>query len=1424
MIAQQPDSISLSGNLKPFIVTGVNAVSFVLKHNDTELINEQYTASDGKVIVDIKNIVNSQLGLTLPDYNTMLHTQSRAKKTFIALLDGQTVEFTVVRGGVESLAESCSDFLAYNFLTWQPQAKEITVRQPEWLTYYAGVDCKFTIRAYFADETNKILSIPLSVGNVYTVKTNYDFINEFFGLSLAVSYYDVWIEAGDNRLTYIQRYIPIPEPAIAEFYVFENTLGGIDTLLCSGERVEKIKVTADLATIRDTTIASSADYSVGFEQNTGILTRDAARWLRDLFVSPQQFHVSDTVRGIYIEEQDNDVSNVELNSYTFLYYYSNQTHYNKVIRNREQLPALLEFPTPDGLFFLTPRLSEYPTAKVDDNLIIPVQNPYSGTWMKIAASILCGGGSGDGVTKEWVTKNFWSRLELLFHDLVKVDKQGNVAIPGSLALKEILFSGLKTETGTSLALTDTAGENNVVVQMLKLVASNFQTPDFLPGFQGAGIGTVNGTDLHADNILVRKVFTVIELLVQRIRHQGGQTIFSPAAIKCSEMISDPAGYKCRFETGGVLGNEFRVGDQARCQTFSGDAVKYYWRVVTAVGDDYIVLSATEADGTGIPAPGDEIVQLGNLTDTTRQSAIIISAAGVDSPGIDLLDGINSFSLSGKVKARLGKKDGKMGVYVNEGRFENVVIGKGCTGLQSFDDYTEAKKDISDGIQVGGVNLLDGSDYVTNREAWNALPAVQEGDGIKFVRYGYAWSFSAYLKGFKKNNTYTWSGLFRSHDGGTIARISMFGEKKQIFLTGINAQWQRLSITFKLDVDPVGITYFLCGSSNTIDFAEMQIEEGNKSTAWSPSLEDQKKAVQDVKNLVQTITDDDVFSSTEKKQLLPEWNNILNEKTDLDSNAVKYAVTAEKNAYQAAYTALFNYVNPLMVKLNTNSPGDGAVFAGTTFRDLFSDFYKKRTALQNKLTATAKQYVDDIQVGGTNYLNGSRFDTTDGWILYGGTVNAVVDEKYGKVVEFSRPGGGGDFQKRFDLPKAELTNTELVYYIIAKQIGEGGSWQFGGWNVTYAILNTGSSKINLGGGWYQYWATFKSGDTLGDSYFGINSIRGTWRFYAAGVLKGNKATAWSPSLADVEAKINNTQDTFAKNLGYTGIQDMLTQAETKGSLVVKGLLNADLISAKTLVVQDAFITTLMGQHLNFQTGTIGKFIFDEDSLYCGLKAGLNQFSTSGFTLSSKGYLSHPKFLLKTDGNAIFRGDLDGVTGSFTSLIVGSGVTDANGVYTGDVIRFSNQGIINRFLPNIRVDATYRTTLLVDAKSVELHNRSAIHAKLSTNSLYNSYAIRAEGGVYADTLSVGVKVITSETTIPDNISVALFQYTSPQTVRLPTNGKDGTLLFLGLNNRSQVEVTYTNAANYTQTLALRAVGEFMVFARAAGYWNLIGRRTT
>ena len=135
-------------------------------------------------------------------------------------------------------------------------------------------------------------------------------------------------------------------------------------------------------------------------------------------------------------------------------------------------------------------------------------------------------------------------------------------------------------------------------------------------------------------------------------------MLTPASMKCTRVEDTGTTYKCYFDaTDGerAISNEFAAGDQARCQTFNikeGTSANarnaYYWRLVTAAGDDYIELSKTDCDaGSTVPAAGDEIVQLGNRTDDTRQAAIVLASHGEDAPYIKMYRGISSYSLSGK---------------------------------------------------------------------------------------------------------------------------------------------------------------------------------------------------------------------------------------------------------------------------------------------------------------------------------------------------------------------------------------------------------------------------------------------------------------------------------------------------------------------------------------------------------------------------------------------------------------------------------------------------------------------------------------------------------------------------------------------------------------------------------------------------------
>lgn len=153
---------------------------------------------------------------------------------------------------------------------------------------------------------------------------------------------------------------------------------------------------------------------------------------------------------------------------------------------------------------------------------------------------------------------------------------------------------------------------------------------------------------EADNLFVRREAVFSKLTIAEIKAVGGQILVSLAGIYCTKASSGNGFYRCFFDDGSENpANMFSAGDQAICRRFTGNAVKYYWRLVTGTGKGYIDLSKTDADGTGIPEAGDEIIQMGNRNDSARQSAILISAYGADSPSIRQYAGISSYDLTGR---------------------------------------------------------------------------------------------------------------------------------------------------------------------------------------------------------------------------------------------------------------------------------------------------------------------------------------------------------------------------------------------------------------------------------------------------------------------------------------------------------------------------------------------------------------------------------------------------------------------------------------------------------------------------------------------------------------------------------------------------------------------------------------------------------
>ena len=276
---------------------------------------------------------------------------------------------------------------------------------------------------------------------------------------------------------------------------------------------------------------------------------------------------------------------------------------------------------------------------------------------------------------------------------------------------------------------DRPDEAGFLIKFLGGLFSDYiQSMNFSSGALGEGFvikvdSKTGDSYLEVDHMLARKSATFIELLIQRLRQVGGQIILSPASMSCSKVEEYDTFYRCYFEnTDGekTIVQEFVIGDQARSQTFNikpgvheNVSNTYYWRLVTSVGDNYIDLSKSDCDtGSAVPQAGDDIVQLGNRTDKTRQNAIVLAAYGNDTPSFRQYAGIDSYSLAGKEVTAFSPNGNKV-----TGDF---ILKTGVNILTQFkilEDliYSEISK-VLDEVQAKD-NYLYNASFASNTNGW-----------------------------------------------------------------------------------------------------------------------------------------------------------------------------------------------------------------------------------------------------------------------------------------------------------------------------------------------------------------------------------------------------------------------------------------------------------------------------------------------------------------------------------------------------------------------------------------------------------------------------------------------------------------------------------------------------------------------------------
>jgi len=218
---------------------------------------------------------------------------------------------------------------------------------------------------------------------------------------------------------------------------------------------------------------------------------------------------------------------------------------------------------------------------------------------------------------------------------------------------------------------------------------NIGSKVYSSGAMGTGWQITNSGVAEFDEVTVRKSLKAYELVLQKIRSVNGGLVISAANAEVDSVSGGVMiGYTIYPKDTAIT---FMSNDLVRVQTWSGGGIKYYMGVVGSVNHTTHSFWMAEQSfvGTDRPVKGDEMVQFGNLTDEERQGLIYLTAHDTHSPYMDVLDGINSTTLPGLPKVRLGKLDG-----INSPTFGPLT---GKYGLYASDVFIEGSIADTNGV-------------------------------------------------------------------------------------------------------------------------------------------------------------------------------------------------------------------------------------------------------------------------------------------------------------------------------------------------------------------------------------------------------------------------------------------------------------------------------------------------------------------------------------------------------------------------------------------------------------------------------------------------------------------------------------------------------------------------------------------------------
>ena len=547
-------------------------------------------------------------------------------------------------------------------------------------------------------------------------------------------------------------------------------------------------------------------------------------------------------------------------------------------------------------------------------------------------------------------------VRMNLYELIKnfIKRDSNEIIEGLWTFKK----GLKTGNDKDGEPTGEITENGYLKYIALIVKDFISSEKFVSGLLGEGFKVYEKNDIwyiECDNLTVRQVLTVFEMIISKLRAVNGGLVVSPGNNTIKSVSETDTQYVLEVEDD----IEIAKDDFIRHQVFSTSHAKNYWVKVINVAEGKIYTNKSEYNGA-VPAKGDEIITMGNATNSKRQGLIYITAAEDGHPRIEILEGVKDKTLAATNRTVLGNLDdiqdsafeddyqpSGSGLYCDNAFLRGIFILRSGKNVET--EIDAAQKAAQEAASKAANAEKTANDAKDRLNKWaddgfispaEKLSLIQEGQDLKAEKLEivddatkYTIDTTSYIAAY--NDYLAQLQYYTQAEPENIKVLPAFEQAQTKYYTQRTAILNAISAKAKALVD----------AANATADAAKKAADAAKTAADAAKINADK-----ANSLLADIANDNKLTAQEKQQTKKEWDVIVSEKPKNDASADKYGVS--KTSYGNAYNTLSSYITPLLSSLNTTSD-----IIGTDFRAKFKAYYDARTDLLNAISAKAKELVD-----------------------------------------------------------------------------------------------------------------------------------------------------------------------------------------------------------------------------------------------------------------------------------------------------------------------------------------------------------------------------------------------------------------------------------------------------------------------------------